>query len=369
MGLRSEHRPLGSRAQLLARIGARTRRSAAALAAACIACGGGDRSAGSGRLYVTSGLTDEVLRLDPRDGRIVSRIPVDRRRGDVDEPHGITVAPDGRHWYVTLSHGEPTLWKFELPDDRLVGRLALETYGAARIGITPDGRRAFIPDYYRSGQGRQSGLAVVELADLTIVDRPTICAAPHDAQVDPSGRWVAVACSLSDEVVVMDAVGLGVETRFFVDPAPGPPGQPRFRPLNVVWSPDAQAMYVGLFAAGQVRAFDRDGDLLWQVAVGAGPAQMALTPDGRALVVANRNDRSVSLIEVPEPRERERVALQGAHPHGVALDEGGTIAYVTYEGDPQTRGGVVAIEIATGKVRWSVEAGIFTLGVAYARER
>ena len=39
-----------------------------------------------GRLYVTSGATDEVLVLDAADGRLVRRIPTQRRRDEVDEP-------------------------------------------------------------------------------------------------------------------------------------------------------------------------------------------------------------------------------------------------------------------------------------------
>ncbi len=324
-----------------------------------------DPAADQPRLYITSGATDEVLLLDPRDGSVVKTIATERRRDEVDEPHGIVVSPDCRFWYVTLAHGQPTLWKFERPTDRLVGRVDLGTYGAARIGITPDGRRAFVPDYYRSGQGQVSGLAVIELFDLTIVARPEICPAPHDAQVDPSGRSVAIACSLSDEVVVMDVETLQVVERFFVDSQPGTPGDPLFRPLNLLWSPSGDTLYVGLSTAGAVRAFDRQGRLLGDVSVGDGPAQIALTRDGRTLVTANRNDDSVSLIDLPELTERARVSLGRPHPHGIALDDDERLAFVTYEGDTGGGGGVLAVEIATGQVVWIVEAGAFTLGVAY----
>ena len=85
--------------------------------------------------------TDEVLELDAATGSIVQRISVDRRPREIDEPHGIAVAPDGQHWYVSLAHGNPSLWKFERAGNRLVGRLTLDMPGAARIAITPDGRQ------------------------------------------------------------------------------------------------------------------------------------------------------------------------------------------------------------------------------------
>ncbi len=336
-----------------------------ALVAGCDSNAVGPDTANLARLYITSGATDEVVLLNAADGSILKRISTERRRDEVDEPHGIAVSPDGRHWYLTLAHGEPTLWKFEIPGDRLVGRVELGTYGAARIGITPDGRRAFIPDYYRSGQGLPSALAVVELGDLSVVATPTVCAAPHDAQVDPSGRRVAIACSLSDEVVILDVATLDLITRFFVDSQPGPPGAPRFKPLNLLWSPGGDVLYVGLFAAGAIAAFDAQGSLVGSVSVGAGPAQLALSRDGRTLASANRNDASISLIDLPTMSERTRVPLGRPHPHGITFDSTDRIAFVTYEGDTAQSGGVVAVDASRGEIVWAAEAGAFTLGVVY----
>lgn len=328
------------------------------------ACGTG----GDARLYVTVGMGDEAVRLDPRTGNVVSRIAVDPRPGESDEPHAVSVAPASGFWYVSVAHGEPTLWKFDLATDRLVGRVPLGTAGAGRVGITPDGRRAFVPDYFRGGGGRRSDVAVVELHDLQVVARLGVCTAPHDAQVDPSGSRVAVACSLSDEIVILDTDTLAELARFYVDATPGVPGEPRFKPMNLVWAPDGETLYVTLHHAGVVRRFGvGDGRAVGSAATGAGPGQIAITADGRTLVVPNREDRSVSVVDVRTLRERMRVRIDGAHPHGVALADDGRTAFVSYEGDTRTQGGVAAIDLETGSVRWRTETGAFTLGVVYAR--
>ncbi len=318
------------------------------------------------RLYVTSGFTDEVHVLDARDGTILHTISIDRRRAETDEPHGVTVSPDGRHWYATLAHGHPTLWKYETYGDRLVGRLSLDMPGAARVELTPDGSRAFIPDYWRGGLGEESRVAVVDVHDLTVVALPEVCPAPHHAAVDPRGMRVAVTCSLSDEIVLMDAASGHTLKRFLAGPLPGPAGAPRYTPMNVAWSPDGSHFYVTMAGTGEVRAFSRSGDPDGSVEVGQGPAQIAGSASGRALVVANRRDGSVSVLDPATLAEVRRVKLaDAAFPHGVALDPVGETAYVTWEGRVGEPGGVTAIRIDTGEVVWRREVGVLTLGVAY----
>jgi DNA-binding beta-propeller fold protein YncE len=316
-------------------------------------------------VYITSGFTDHVFRLSPATGDILDSIAVNPRAHETDEPHGVAAAADGADGYATFSHGEPTLWKFVLPSNRLVGMLPLGLAGASRIGITPDGNRAFIPDYYRSEPGRPGEVAVVRLFDLTVTDRVTVCPAPHHAGVNPSGTMVAVTCSMSDEIVVLDAATLDQISRFFVDESPGPAGEPRHRPLNAAWSPDGAWLFVTLHQAGLVRAFTPDGVPGASVMVGDGPAQLAVTADGATIITANRLDGSVSLIDAAGFLERARIPIGESFPHGVAVAADGSTAFVTFEGSTTTPGGAVGIDLAEDRILWKTTAGSATLGVAY----
>ncbi len=320
-----------------------------------------------GRVLITSGVTDEVFEVDGRSGEIVERIPLDPRVGETDEPHGIAVSPDGVHWYATVSHGDPTLWKFESSDNRLVGRLALGISGASRLGIAPDGNTAAVPDYDRSRRGAPSEVAVVRLYDLTVTHRVTVCAAPHDAQFSPSGAFLAVACSHGDEIVILGGPDFAEAGRFPVDPIPGPAGTPRFRPLNLVWVSDDR-IAVALHDADLVRVLTVSGEVVGDIATGAGPAQIALVPGGR-LVSANRRDGSLSIGSLAPVEEVERVPLGVAHPHGLAVSVDGTVVYVTYEGDASIPGGVIALTLSDASVLWRTEAGAYTLGAAVLKQR
>lgn len=323
------------------------------------------------QLLVTSGFTDEVLALDPETGAIAERIAVDPRPGERDEPHGVTVSPDGRHWYVTVSHGEPSLWKYESEGNRRVGRVGLPLRGAGRMGISPDGATGVVPDYWLGGTGAVSRVAVVRLADLVVTDTLTVCPAPHHAAYSPDGAIVAVTCPLSDEVVLFDAPDFGEVARVRLAAGPGgtwvdEPGNPRARPMNLAWHPDGSRLFVTLMRSDEVVVVDRGGGLVNRAVTPRSPTQLAVTPDGSRLVVAARGDFVAVVLDAQTLTTEHVVVLaDGPHPHGVALSPDGATAYITNEGTTRSVGGVAALDLASGETLWRVDAGVFTLGAAW----
>jgi YVTN family beta-propeller protein len=318
-----------------------------------------------GRLYVTSGFTDQVFVLAAADGALLDTLRLDPRREEADEPHGVAVASDGAHWYATLSHGEPTLWKFESAGNRLVGRLRLDQAGASRIGITPNDSLAFIPDYYRSGQGRTSDVAVVRLHDLAVVSRLTLCPAPHHAAPSPDGTVVAITCALSDELILVDARSLEPLVRVPTADSAAQEDAPPRRPMNVAWDPEGTRFFVSLMGSGEIAVFDTDGTRIGEIPTGNGPAQLAVTPDGRTLVVANRSG-TVSIIDTRTLSETRRIDVSpDERPHGVAIHPNGRTAFVALEGSVERAGAVMAFDLERGVVRWRRPTGVYALGIAW----
>src|SRR3954454_15421844 len=86
--------------------------------------------------------------------------------------------------------------------------------------------------------------------------------------------------------------------------------------------------------------------------VNAWPEGLAVTPDGKRLVVALGQADQVAIIDLADPT-KATLADVGRYPYGVAVDPHRPRAYVTNE-----RGGTVsAVEIPSGKTLATIEVG------------
>ena len=86
------------------------------------------------RILVAAESADEVYELG-FDGTMLSVIDVvavGYQATEIEGPHGLTVAPDGRHWYVSMAHGKPNgqLYKYEAGTNRVVGEAELGLFPA-----------------------------------------------------------------------------------------------------------------------------------------------------------------------------------------------------------------------------------------------
>ena len=331
------------------------------------------------RLLVTSTYTDEVIALDPADGRVVRRVAVDPRPDHDDVPSGTVVVPSGEHWGVVTGGEAAEFWLFDRGERRPRVRVPLGLRAAGRPGIDPAGRRVVVPEYWL-GDATPGGGAVIDLADGSRTSLPPHCAAPHQAAFSPDGRWLAVPCALDDVVLLLDAATLEVRHRVALSPAadgaapdaPDPasladaPATPLAQPLNVAWAPDSGRLWATLFRAGAVVAIDTAGVEVGRAPVRSGPADLTVTPDGRRLLVTLRNDFLVAVLDALTLEQTGRIVVADApNPHGVVVSPDGATAYIAHEGTARSPGGVTAIQIADGRVVWHHTGGAFTLDLRW----
>src|SRR5438045_8926828 len=99
------------------------------------------------RILVASESGDIVTQLvwDGTALTVVKVVPVGIMPADIDGPHNVTVAPDGKYWYVTIAHGTPygTLWKMAVDGDTVVGKAPVEMFPTT-ISLTPEDRKSVV---------------------------------------------------------------------------------------------------------------------------------------------------------------------------------------------------------------------------------
>lgn len=138
-------------------------------------------------------------------------------------------------------------------------------------------------------------------------------------------------------------------------------------PLGIGVDPKAGTVYVADWYAQRIFVLRPEGGSLapdGEIAVGASPSGVAVTPDGTTLLVANREADTVSVVDVASRREVATIPV-GHHPFGLVVDAAGARAYTAnVTGDD-----VSVIDIAARREVGRVKTGERPYVVALAQGR
>ena len=97
-------------------------------------------------------------------------------------------------------------------------------------------------------------------------------------------------------------------------------------PLGVTVTDDEAFAYVCDVYGGQLIELDVRSGHQRNLHVGAMPSGLALTPDGKTLIVSVRDDNSLAIIDTQGFYIRHLLAV-GAHPYGLSIDKNGAWVY------------------------------------------
>lgn len=344
-------------------------------------------------VYVASEATDRValVRFGPAGARVERELTVGLMPADVDGPHGLAVSPDGRHWYVTTAHGAPDgfLWKYATGSDSLVGRVMLGNFPAT-VQLTPDGALAFVVNFNLHGEMVPSSVSVVAVDDMVEIARVRTCTMPHGSRVNAQGTRHYSACMMDDIAVEIDIGTLAVARHFMLRRGrehgmAGPPGghggagrhaagghgldaptagDEGCSPTWAQPSADGSRLFVACNKSSDIVEIDVDRWVMTRrIPAGPGVYNLAVTRDGRLLVVTNKRGQSVSIIEVGTGREVARLATARPVVHGVVISPDDRFAFVSVEGTGAQPGGVEVIDLRALRTVARVDVGQMAGGI------
>lgn len=316
-------------------------------------------------VYVANESSDIVSRVvfTPGSGaQVESKVPIGNMPADIDGPHGLAFSPDGSSWYVSTAHGTPygRVWKYAGGADTIAGRVELGLFPASMV-TTPNGQFLYVVNFNLHGDPVPSSVSVVYTPTMTEVARPTTCVMPHGSRINQTGSKHYSTCMHSEQLVEIDTRTFQVTGRFNV--MPGHEGR---LPLDDVggelhhtgaslcsptWAQPgrgawAAMVYVACNKSAEVLEFDvAGGTVTRRFATGRGPYNLAVSPDGRLLLITLKADQAVQVIDLQEARQVARIATTQPITHGVVVSPDGLYAFVTNEAIGSTRGTLDVIDL------------------------
>ena len=330
-------------------------------------------------------------------------VPVGIMPADIDGPHNITVAPDQKSYYITIAHGVPygTLWRLDAATDTVIGRAQVELFPTT-VTLSPDGEWAWVANSdFHGERPRVNPVSIIHAPTMTKVTDLTACDMPHGVKVNHAGTKVYVSCMHSDEILELDPGTFSISRRVRLGmghqmPATaggghaghGPPGAadpsrpPRIgvdvpptadltkecAATFVSVSPDDSRIYVACNYGNELQVYDAASlQLVKAIPLGAGSYNVEPSPDGSIVIVTNKKDQSISIVDTKTFAELARVKTTKKIVHGVAYSPDGRYAYISQESIGADPGAVDVIDLATKTVVFSIPIPAQPTGITILR--
>lgn len=353
------------------------------------------------RAIVVSESVDEIARIvfGPGGARVERSVAVGMSLIDPDGPHGVALAPDGRHYFVSTAHGLPggSLWKFRVADDVAVARAVLGPFPAT-TQVSPDGYYAWVVNFNLHGDMVASSVSVVETSEMIEVARIPTCTMPHGSRLNSSGTRHYSACMMDEELVEIDAQRFEVRRHFFLTKGkemgmdgapprrgaadahaghdagghgmePPAPGDVSCSPTWAQPSPDGSRVWVACNKSSEIVEIDvASWTLARRIPAGDGVYNLAVTQDGQRLVATNKRGQSVSVFDVASGRELARIRTTRRVVHGAAITADDRYAFISNEGVGSEKSTVDVIDLRALRIVATVEVGQQAGGVDVLRE-
>ena len=312
-------------------------------------------------VYVCAESDDEVsvVRFGPGGAAVVKTVPVGSYPTETEGPHGITVSPDGRHWYVSIAHGYPfgSVHKYETGTDRWLGDVTLGLFPAT-LAVSPATGLLYVVNFNLHGAMEPSTISAVEAETMIEVARIPTGIMPHGSRFDRAGTRHYSVNMMDFELVEVDALGFRVLRRLRLGDG--------VQPTWVTPPTAAGRVYVTGNNVGRIFEVDLE---TWTVRrtfeTGPGPYNLEVTPDGATLVATYKGGAAVGFWDLAAGVERARVATTRTIPHGVVVTPDGEYAFVTLEGVGGEPGTVEVYHVPTAERVGAVDVGKQAGGIAF----
>jgi len=298
-------------------------RRCGALVCAIVLCTLSVRAASKVVIVQTNSAGDNVHIIDPATNKVVGQI------SGIEAGHGAAVAPDGSRIYVS----DEALSTLDVVDGKtlkVTKQIPLSGH-PNNLAIGRDGRRVFVGIIEAPG-----GVDVIDTASLQRIKTLPTKGTIHNAYVTPDGKYVVAGSIVGKTINVFDAkteepawtveLDLGIRPMTF---STNPDGSTKWIFAQLT---DLNGFAVVDFVSHKEIKRVKNPDLPAgrnPVPQGADPSHgMAVTADGKTLVVCSRLNNALYSYSLPELANTGTAFLGGKGAAWVTLTPDGKSAYV-----------------------------------------
>jgi len=306
---------------------------------------------------------------------------------EIEGPHGIAVHPDGRHWFVSLSHGNPygSIHKFETGTDEFVDAVEVGLFPAT-MDISSTTGFLYVVNFNLYGPMERSSVSVVDTASMAEIARVPTGIMPHGSRMGPRGANQYSVSMMDDHLWEIDGLTFEVARKLPLSEhaehmammdMTSESGMAMMKSMRAdlvqpTWATqpaETGKLYVAGNNSNAIYEVDVDG---WSISrtfadTTAGPYNLDVTRDGRWLVATYKKSAAIGIWDLETGTEVANIETTRPIPHGVVISPDGRYAFVTNEGIGGEPGTVEVYDLGTKTRAAAVDVGKQAGGIAFWR--
>ena len=329
-------------------------------------------------LYVASESDDTVslLEFDGKEIKEKERISVGFYPTEIEGPHGITVDPNGKYWYVSLAHGNPygKLIKYSTETNKVIDETTLGLFPAS-MQISKVTGFLYCVNFNLHGNMKPSTVSVVDAETMTEITQIKTGSMPHGSRISSDGLKQYSVAMMSGELYEIDALSLKISRKMDLEDHSkmnhnnmkmDEMKHSTVKPTWVIPHPNQDVLYVAGNGSDEIIEVDIDKwDISKRIKTEKGPYNVEISPNGKYMVATLKSVAKTAVWELKSGDLIKTFDNSNSVPHGVAISSDSKYAFISVEGVGGEPGIVDVIDLENQILVDKVEIGKQAGGIAF----
>ncbi len=321
--------------------------------------------------YVAAESEDEVslIEFDSKTASAKLNIPVGVWPAEMEGPHGVGVSSDGKHWFVSMAHGNPygTLYKYSTETNQMEGQVKLGLFPAT-MAISKLNGLMFCVNFDLHGDMSWSSVSVIDPETMTEIKKITTGSMPHGSRISPDGKFHYSVAMMSGLLFEINTLTLEVSRILDLDENTSLSPDDYFSEeqlssnslggnhqhnaqtgVKPTWAsphPTLPILYVAGNGSDEILKIDlKTWKIVDRLKGGKAPYNLDITPDGKYLVASYKAEGSTGVWNIKKGEEVARIKNSTTVTHGVAISSDSKFAFISVEGKGGEPGKVDIIDL------------------------